>query len=375
MRILHVLGKLDPGGVESWLLQVLRQIDRDRFQCDVMVHCCDQGAYDAEVRNLGVRIIPCSHPQDPIAYARNFLRVLREYGPYDVVHSHVHYFSSYVCLLAACVGVPVRLAHSHTDSRLADAQSAHLRRLYCGLMKRSLPHVATGGFAVSCEAGDALFPPGWAENSRWQLLHLGIELSRFSGDLEASALRRQLGLESTSLVVGHVGRMDERKNQRFLIDLAPELLKLRPDAMFLLVGNGPQRSQLEAEVEARGLSRHFVFTGVRYDVPDLLRGAMDVFVFPSQLEGLPITMLEAQAAGLPCVVSDAVTPEADIATESIVRLSLREPVPKWAETVLSLSRRIRPEPSQACSSMAPRSISVCAQSLMDAYERFAQHAS
>ncbi len=375
MKILHVLGKLDPGGVESWLVQVLRQIDRSRFQSDVMVHRCDQGAYDAEVRKLGVRVIPCAHPEDPIVYARNFLRVLRKYGPYDVVHSHVHFFSSYVLLLAACAGVPVRLAHSHTDSRLLDTRAARLRKLYSNLMKLSLPHVATGGFAVSSEAGDALFPSGWTESSRWRLLHLGIELSRFSGQVASDSLRKQLGLPKASLVIGHIGRMDENKNQIFILSVATEVLKLRPEAMFLLVGDGPMRSFLQQATHDAQLAEHFVFTGIRSDVPDLLRGAMDVFIFPSRLEGLPITLLEAQAAGLPCLVSDAVTPEADVASDSIMRLPLEASAAKWAEALIDIAQQPRPSSAEACSTMTPRSIKVSAQSLMDAYERFAQHAS
>src|ERR1700733_11910503 len=130
MRILHVLGKLDRGGVETWLVQVLRHIDRQKYQMDFLVHSESPGAYDEEVRALGSRIIPCLHPSNPVMYARNFRRALRQYGPYDVVHSHVHHYSGYVLTLAAMWGVPVRIAHSHNDTRAAEASTSIGRREY-----------------------------------------------------------------------------------------------------------------------------------------------------------------------------------------------------------------------------------------------------
>src|ERR1039457_6645428 len=107
MRILHVVGKLDYGGVETWLVQVLRHIDRQKYQMDFLVHTTDRGLYDEEVRALGSRIVPCLSHTHPLQYAFNFRRALRQYGPYDVVHSHVHHYSGYVLLLAAMAGVPV----------------------------------------------------------------------------------------------------------------------------------------------------------------------------------------------------------------------------------------------------------------------------
>ncbi len=114
MRILHVLGKLDRGGVETWLVQVLRHVDRQKYQMDFLVHSASPGAYDEEVRALGSRIIPCLGHSNPAMYARNFRRVLREYGPYDVVHSHVHHYSGYVLMLRrSCAVYPCGIAHSH----------------------------------------------------------------------------------------------------------------------------------------------------------------------------------------------------------------------------------------------------------------------
>ena len=135
LRVLHVLGALNPGGVESWMLQVLRNFDRERFQLDFLVHSEKPAAYDDDVRALGARILPCPGPRRPWSYGPRFKRILREFGPYDVVHSHVHDFSGYILRLARQAGIPVRIAHSHCDLSHIEQQSGLLRRRYLGLMK------------------------------------------------------------------------------------------------------------------------------------------------------------------------------------------------------------------------------------------------
>ncbi len=368
MRILHVLGKLDRGGVETWLVQLLAQVDRSKYAMDFMVHTEAPGAYDPEVRQLGAKIIPCLTPHQPATYALNLLRILREHGPYDVVHSHVHHFSGYVLTLAKLAGVPVRIAHSHTDKRAAERQASLPRKAYCGLMKSLLRCAATGGFAVSSQSGDSLFPDGWSGSDRWKLAYLGIDLSRFSTPVDRLALRRQLGLDQASIVVGHVGRVDDDKNQRFIVDIAAELLSVEPQAMFLLVGQGPRLPEITRIVKERNLSSHFVMTGQRSDVPLLLRGAMDVFLFPSIREGLPITLLEAQAAGLRCLVSENITCEAAVIDELIEHESLHKPASDWARSVIRLAHLPRLTPDITCPRMESRSIRASCRELLASYE-------
>src|SRR6266852_3082574 len=129
-RILHVLGAMNRAGAETWLMHVLRNIDRDRFRMDFMVHTERRGDYDDEIELLGSRVLVCAPPSNPVAYARAFLRILREHGPYDAVHSHVHHFSGLVLRLARSAGVRTRIAHSHSDTTKLDAQSSLSRRLY-----------------------------------------------------------------------------------------------------------------------------------------------------------------------------------------------------------------------------------------------------
>jgi len=370
MRILHVLGKLDYGGVETWLVQVLRHIDRQKYQMDFLVHTTDLGAYDGEVRALGARIIPCLTPSHPLLYAFNFLRVLREYGPYDVVHSHVHHYSGYVLMLATKAGVPIRVAHSHSAPPSREAFRGLGRLAYLRTMKAMIGIFATRGLAVSAQAGDRLFCKNWRNNpTRWRLQHLGIDLSRFDMHLDRNSMRKAIGIPSDALVIGHVGRFVVPKNHTFLVEVARDLVGLEPKAMFLLVGDGPLRAEIEAKVKGYAIEKHFIFAGPRRDVPALMKGVMDVFLFPSLYEGLALALLEAQAAGLISVVSDIITRESDVIPSLVERLALANSASTWAHAVLAgVKRRERPNWHQLMEGLAERSIESSVRSLSATYQ-------
>lgn len=335
IRILHVVGVMDRGGAETWLMNVLRNIDRTRFCMDFLVHTEKPGAYDSEIRALGSEVIPCLDPSRPWTYARRFLRTLQQRTPYDAVHSHVHHYSGFVLRLAQRQGVPVRIAHSHNDTSQLDQASGIARRLYLSLTKQWLARYATHRLACSDTAGTALFGDGTNSQSPWLTLRCSIDLTPFQGQGGESNMRSQLGIPPETMVIGHVGRFAEQKNHGFLINVAEELIGRRPDTCFLLIGDGPLRAGIEGTVRARNLSHAVRFLGVRSDVTQLMMNAMDVLLLPSLYEGLPVVLIEAQAAGLPCVISDVVTPEAHIVPSLIRRLSLSDPPGRWAEAIIA----------------------------------------
>jgi glycosyltransferase involved in cell wall biosynthesis len=368
MRILHVLGKLDRGGVETWLVQLLQNIDRKQYRMDFLVHTTDPGAYDEDVRALGSRIIPCLNPSNPVRYAVNFRRILNQYGPYDVIHSHVHHFSGYVLMLAAMSGVKVRIAHSHSDARQAKGSQTVARRAYLRIMQAMISTVATGGLAVSTEAGCDLFGSHRCPTERWKLQHLGIDLSRFDVPVDAHKVRGSLGIPPDALVIGHVGRFCEPKNHAFFVDIARELVRTETRCFFLLVGEGSLRVAIEEKVRNYGLAKHFLFAGIRSDVPTLMKGAMDILLFPSLYEGLPITLLEAQAAGLRCLISNVISHEADLVPELIRRESLDRTPTEWASSLLNFLSQLPPVSADALSAaLASRSISGSTNQLASYY--------
>jgi glycosyltransferase involved in cell wall biosynthesis len=335
LRILHVLGALGVGGVETWLVDVLRHIDRERFGMDFLVHTAQPGTHDDDVRELGSTIIPCLHPRRPPLYARTFKRVLREQGPYDVVHSHVHHFSGYVLRLAQQAGIRIRIAHCHSDRVQREAHAGMVRRGYLRMMEQWIARYATVGLAASRQAARDLCGPAWEADPRWRVLLYGRDLRPYQVAVDPGAVRAELGLPPEAFVIGHVGRFVEAKNHAFLVDIARAVATRAPHTRVLLVGDGPLRPAIAQQVAHAGLADRVVFAGARSDVPRLLQGAMDVFVFPSLFEGLGLALLEAQAAGVRCVASAVVPEEVDVIKPLVRRVSLAQPAAAWAEVILA----------------------------------------
>lgn len=341
LRVLHIVGGMARGGVETWLMHVLRHVDRDRVQMDFLVHTTKPCPYDDEIRALGGRILPCLRPDRPWRYAKNFRSLVAAHGPYDIVHSHVHHYSGYTLRLAQRAGVSVRIAHSHNDASPQDTSPNPLRRAYLSLATRWIRRFATIGLAASGKAAEALFGSEWRHSSFCKVLYYGIDLAPFCTQADPS-IRSTLHLPPEAFVIGHVGRFDPQKNHGFLLDIFRAIAGADPSAHLLLIGDGPLRPVMERRAAEMGLAERVVFAGLRADVPRLLLGAVDVFVMPSLYEGLGLVCLEAQAAGLPCVIADSIPEEAGVVPQLVTRLSLSQPACSWARAVLE--KRSRPLP-------------------------------
>lgn len=352
VKILHVLGSMNPGGVETWLMHVLRHIDRSRFELHFCTFGPEPGVYALQVEELGGRMIPCPLRQNVWSHPRRFCSILRA-GRYDVVHSHVHLFSGAVLRWAHAEGVPMRIAHSHTTN---DGRgNTPLRAMYRRLMKGWIGRYATHRLAASKAAEAATFGNG---NGHREVLYYGIDPDAFQRQINPTSMRQSLGIPEAAVVVGHVGRFVAAKNHRFLLQVAREIAAWRPDIHFLFVGDGPLREEIEAQATALGFSKRLHFTGSRQDVARLLCGAMDIFVFPSLWEGLGLCVVEAQAAGLRCVASDVVPRDAAVVPEAIDYLPLSLGAGGWAEHILAKLKETRLEPGAALRTVAASSFSI-----------------
>ncbi len=325
-------------------MHLLRHVDQDRFAIDFLVHNPESGAYDEEIRTRGSRLIVCPKPQRVFGYARRLAQILRQGRSYDVLHSHVHLFSGVVLSVAARVGVPSRIAHSHSDTSSEQISSAWWRRLYGAAMRRSINRHATAGVAASERAAVALWGAKWHTDPRWQVIHCGIDLTPYGfqhGPNKARQAREQLGIPDDSFVVGHVGSFTPPKNHKFLLDILAEVARKDNSARLVLVGDGPLRHRIVEMAASKGVSARVIMAGIRADVAQILMDAVDVFVFPSLYEGLPLAVVEAQAAGLPIVISDRVTPEVEILQELFMWRSPEQPAREWAEACLACRDRVR----------------------------------
>jgi glycosyltransferase involved in cell wall biosynthesis len=339
IRILHVVSGMFRAGTETWLMNILRNIDRDCFQMDFLVHTDQKCDYDDEIYRLGSQVIPCLHPSQPQQYAANFKQILDEYGPYDIIHSHVHHFSGYILRLAYQFGIPTRIAHSHNDTLVSEAKAGLLRRFYLILMKHWISCYANVGLAASHRAAVDLFGKEWKTNNLWQTLYCGVNLLPFKEDVDRVYVRTELGLPANAFVIGHVGRFNEQKNHNFLLEIAAEVIKYESNMYLLLVGEGASRLLVEQKAREMNLSDRVIFTGGRPDVPRLMLGAMDVFVLPSLYEGLGLVLIEAQAAGLPCIFSEVVPEEANVIKSLVKQISLSKSAATWAKTIIDMAKK------------------------------------
>jgi glycosyltransferase EpsF len=334
--VLHVIGGLGIGGAETFVLNLYRNVDRDRVQFDFVIHSVDEGAYEAEITRLGGRVfrIPGPSTCGLVRYWQYFRQILRRYGPFSVVHSHIHKFSGFIAVIAASEGIPVRIAHSHTtkDSR----NDTGLRRAYARVMKALLQTFATKLIGCSVEACQVLFGPKCLEDSRLAIVHNGIDWEQYAHEAEHRAkTRSDLGLDRDVTLICHVGNFVLPKNHIFLADVFRNIAEREPRSHLLLVGDGPLRAGIEALVTELRLRDRVTFLGHRRDVPVLL-GAADLFIFPSLYEGVPVALIEAQMAGVACLASSRITREADLAIGLVVFLSLEAGTMQWGGEAVRL---------------------------------------
>ena len=271
----------------------------DRVQYDFVLCWHVEPSFLEELEKLGDHVYrpPCSRFKQPMRYL-SWLRGVMNSEKYDAVHAHGNSGTLFLEMWAAKkAGVPVRMAHSHSTS--CRFKAAHY------LLKPLLNRVMTRGIACSEAAGKCLF----TEN--YTVLPNAIDAKQYAFSPEIRLrYRRNLGLEN-NFVIGHVGYMDTEKNHLFLLEVFREVLRERPEARLLLVGDGRLRPEIEAYIAENDMHEAVLLLGKRADTAQLYQ-CMDVCVLPSLFEGLPLTLVEAQAAGLPCMVSAAVSREADV---------------------------------------------------------------
>ncbi len=348
-------------------MHVLRSIDRSQFQMDFCLFGSEPGLYATEVERFGGKVWRCHMSSNLSSLSDRFQHILRE-GKYDVVHSHVHFFSGNVLRWARTQSIPIRIAHSHnTEDGRCDVL---VRRCYRRLMRSWIDRYSTHGLAASRSSASALFGENWEHDNRFCILHCAIDLRPFLEPVDREKVCTELGLAMHVPIVGHVGRFSREKNHLFLVDIAVEVLRRRPEVHFLLVGDGPLRPAIENRVRSIGLSGNVHFVGLRSDVARLMNGAMDAFIFPSLWEGLPLALIEAQAAGLRCIVSDVCTAEASILPEQFTQVSLSESPEVWAANVLKALERGRIGGQLPVQIVAQTDFSImqCVRALTDIYE-------
>lgn len=314
IRVAQIMGKMNGGGVEQVVLNYYRYIDRTQIQFDFVVDADSSLVPREEIEALGGKVFIVPPYQRSISNAKA-LQALFSREKWPIVHSHLNALSVFPLRVAEKTGVPVRIAHSHSTSGAGE----HVKNAMKSVLKLFSKRYATDRFACSALAGDWLFGAG----GNYHIVRNAVDLDSFRfNEQTRDQVRRDLGL-SDAFVVGHVGRFVPQKNHSFLIEAFSRFSRIRQDARLVLVGDGELTTRVQREVEKLGVGDKVIFLGQRKDTSRLYQ-AFDVFALPSLYEGLCLVGIEAQRAGLPCLMSDQITREVDI-THTVDFLPIADP--------------------------------------------------
>lgn len=356
IRILHVLGGVGLGGAESRIMDLYRQMDREKIQFDFLIHtsaikndfgevqpnsgvlkrdrkndeCVRKSQfYDEEILSMGghIYVLPQFKVYNYFAYRKAVRAFFSAHREFRVVQGHMTSTAGIYLPIAKRAGIPVTVAHARNAGVVKGLKGLATRFCRLGLAKKT-----DCCFACSALAGQDVFGGAAVKAGQVKVIYNAVDVCRFTYDEKVRQdVRGELGIAG-ELVLGHVGRFEYQKNHPYLLDVFAEVCKKKPDARLLLLGDGEDRPAMEEKCRQLKIADRVSFLGNRRDAERFYQ-AMDIFLLPSFFEGLPGVLVEAQAAGLRCFVSDTVTREAK-ATDLVTYLSIEEPPARWAEEIL-----------------------------------------
>lgn len=323
-------GLLLKGGTENFIMNILRSLDPQHYQVDVVVHGFDRGYYDDEIKAMGMQLlyVPIKG-QDPIKNKQALTNIIKN-GKYDVIHAHLNDQNGPVLKLAKKYGIPVRISHSHSSQSYS---SNPLKQFLGKQARRSIVPNSTALFACSASAGKYLY-----DDEPFEIIPNAIDTNHFLYDeSKRTQVREQYHLED-ALVYGHIGWFNEIKNHTEIITMFNEIQKQQSNARLLLIGEGDLLEATKAQVEKLNLSDKVIFAGMQSDVAPFL-SAMDAFLMPSLFEGLPYVLVEAQTSGLPIYCSDTI--DKDIKLTDLVTFLPLNDTDTWVNTILNKELPVR----------------------------------
>jgi len=331
LRIALVLNRMDSGGIEATVMNYYRHLDRSKVQFDC--YYCEDSTFPqrTEMEELGAGLYPIPPYTHVAAYQRLLQKAFKE-KQYQIVHVHMNTMSVFPLFAAWRAGVPVRICHSHSTAHWGEGMRTLLKyvlRPFCTLF-------ATEMFACGERAGRWMYGNRRFDQGKVQVIQNAIDNASFAFRDDARAeLRKAFSIPEDAFVVGHVGRFVYPKNHLFLLDVFAKVLQKNPSARLVLVGDGELEQEVRAKAAALEIAHAVIFTGVRQDVPRIY-SAMDAFCLPSFYEGMVLVGWEAQANGLPCLLSDMISNEV-VLSDAAIQYPLSD-ADHWAETLLGMKR-------------------------------------
>lgn len=332
VKVLHIVPNMQAGGLETLIMNIMRNIDRNKIQFDFIVHYKEKRFYDDEIIKLGGKIYRFSLRNDHnlVKYIWQLNKFFREHKEYKIIHCHMESIGFLVFLIAKVYGVKVRVAHSH-NIKTEDTIKGKVKYI----ISRPFKYLATNCFACSDEAGDYLF-----KNKDYTVLPNAIELKKFEfSESKRRKIRNELNISDDTMVVGHIGRFCRQKNHLQLIDIFYDYLKVVPDSKLVLVGEGEELERVVNKCDGLNISEKVIFLNNRKDT-DFLYSAFDLFLFPSLFEGLGIVLIEAQVSGLKCYTTKCLVPATACISDNIEYIGLKD---NWVKRLVDNNNYCRTE--------------------------------
>lgn len=326
IKVIHIFGGMNMGGAENFIMNIYRNIDRSKIQFDFIVHTQNKCYFDDEIESLGGRIVarmPRFNGKNLFRYMKSWECFFQSNYKYRILHAHMRSTGPLFIPIAKKYGLKI-ISHSHGTSYGNDIVSK-LKSIFF------YPVRFQADYLFSCSNLSGI--RNYGRKKVFTVINNCIitKLYEFNEDIR-KRIRKELSLDD-KFIVGHVGRFNIAKNHSFLIDIFHEIYKNNKDTVLLLVGGGELKSDIESKIVNLGLKDNVILLGVVANVPEIL-SAIDMLLFPSLYEGLPVTIIEAQAAGLRCIISDSITSEV-ILTPLVEVIALKQPAQYWAERLLA----------------------------------------
>lgn len=315
ISVLHIVSNLNCGGLENMIMNIYRNIDREKINFDFLCLSSIEGVFEEEIKKKGGKIYKVPQSTNKIIFLNSFLRK----NKYKAIHSHVMFYSGIVNLLAKINGIKIRITHSHSSSDLK--KESIFRKIYMSISRFLINTFSNVKLSCGEKAGKYLY----GNKSKFTILNNGIHLEKFLNvtEEEVIELKNELNIKKDDLIIGHVGSFLEVKNQEFFIQLAKKMVNKKENFKIVLVGTGKLFEHIKQLIQEEELQEYFVLTGIRKDIPVFMK-MFDVFMMPSLYEGFPLAVVEALAGDNICYLSNNISKETQVIKDRVKFFDLND---------------------------------------------------